>query len=77
MSAAESAAESAKRPIKALFLDFDSTLSVPIFLQRANKWAVRTQRTRTAHPVDPSREDLASFKSAICVPTLFAIAFGS
>ena len=28
------------RPIKALFLDFDSTISTPTFLQRAQEWAV-------------------------------------
>eukprot|EP00967_Tisochrysis_lutea_P124637 scaffold208523_cov35-Tisochrysis_lutea.AAC.1 len=27
-------------PIKALFLDFDSTISTPIFVDRARKWAV-------------------------------------
>ena len=30
----------AARPIKALFLDFDSTISTPTFIQRANAWAV-------------------------------------
>ena len=27
-------------PIKAIFLDFDSTISTPIFIKRANCWAI-------------------------------------
>ena len=32
--------EAAASPIKALVLDFDSTISTPTFLQRTNCWAV-------------------------------------
>ena len=41
MSADDAAPAAPASPcIKALFLDFDSTISTPIFLQRANMWCV-------------------------------------